>query len=159
MTPSPAWPKTSAASPSKATLVSVVRFGQRKENPRTQPASTSRRMQGHGLPLIRRAEHGQRPNILRGVGDRCARGGQRYAAGAISLPVSIIEVMAALVDHASEPLWLEAQYNACQIVVGGKLVEPGIDGALRSLGGQLSCMLFLMYQLGIVGILLSGGAY
>ncbi|MBK8840944.1 MAG: hypothetical protein IPO30_20415 [Hyphomonadaceae bacterium] len=74
-------------------------------------------------------------------------------------PVSIIEVMAALVDHASEPLWLEAQYNACQIVVGGKLGEPGIDGALRSLGRQLSCMLFLMYQLGIVGILLSGGAY
>ena len=109
--------------------------------------------------------------MLRGVGDRCVRGGRRYASGALSFPVSINEVMAALVDHPSEPLWLdayeaptdddrwlEAQYNACQIVVGGKLVEPGIDGALRSLGGQLSCMLFLMYQLGIVGILLSGGA-
>lgn len=55
---------------------------------------------------------------------------------AITLPVSINAVMVALVDHASEPLWLdayeppktemrwlEAEYNAYQMAVGGKLIQ------------------------------------
>lgn len=58
------------------------------------------------------------------------------AAPAISLPVSINEVMVALVDHASEPMWLDAyeppktdegwletRYNAYQVVVAGKLIQ------------------------------------
>jgi hypothetical protein len=60
-------------------------------------------------------------------------------APTITLPVSINAVMVALVDHASEPLWLdayeppktadrwlEAEYNAYQMVVSGKLIQlPG----------------------------------
>ena len=58
------------------------------------------------------------------------------AAPAITLPVSINAVMVALVDHASEPLWLdayqapatddrwrEAEYNAYQMAVAGKLIQ------------------------------------
>jgi hypothetical protein len=54
----------------------------------------------------------------------------------ITLPVSINATMVALVDHASEPLWLdayeppttemrwlEAEYNAYQMAVGGKLIQ------------------------------------
>jgi hypothetical protein len=62
------------------------------------------------------------------------------AAPRIVLPVSINEVMVALVDHASEPMWLDAyeppktdegwletRYNAYQIAVSGKLIQlPGI---------------------------------
>ena len=57
----------------------------------------------------------------------------------ITLPVSMNAVMVALVDHASEPLWLdayeppktadrwlEAEYNAYQMAVSGKLSQlPG----------------------------------
>ncbi len=56
-------------------------------------------------------------------------------APTIKLPVSINAIMVALVDHASEPLWVdayvpptteerwkEAEYNAYQIAVGGKLI-------------------------------------
>lgn len=58
------------------------------------------------------------------------------AAPPIKLPISVNEIMVALVDHASEPLWLdayqppktddhwlEAQYNAYQVVIAGKLIE------------------------------------
>jgi hypothetical protein len=58
------------------------------------------------------------------------------AAPATTLPVSINAVMVALVDHASEPLWLdaydppnsparwsEAEYNAYQMAVSGKLIQ------------------------------------
>ena len=62
------------------------------------------------------------------------------AAQDISLPISINEVMVALVDHASEPVWLDAyeppktdqgwletRYNAYQVVIAGKLIQlPGI---------------------------------
>ncbi len=54
----------------------------------------------------------------------------------IKLPVSINATMVALVDHASEPLWVdayvapttearwqEAQYNAYQLAVAGKLIQ------------------------------------
>lgn len=54
----------------------------------------------------------------------------------ITLPVSINAVMVALVDHASEPLWLdayepptteagwrEAEHHAYQMAVGGKLIQ------------------------------------
>ncbi len=58
------------------------------------------------------------------------------AAPAVTLPVSLNAVMVALVDHASEPLWLdaydppnsaarwsEAEYNAYQMAVSGKLIQ------------------------------------
>jgi hypothetical protein len=58
------------------------------------------------------------------------------AAQAITLPVSINAIMVALVDHASEPLWLdayeppktddrwrEAEYNGYQMAVSGKLIQ------------------------------------
>lgn len=58
------------------------------------------------------------------------------AAAAIKLPVSINAIMVALVDHASEPLWLdayeppatddrwrEAEYNAYQMAISGKLIQ------------------------------------
>ncbi|MDP3492904.1 MAG: hypothetical protein Q8R82_07305 [Hyphomonadaceae bacterium] len=58
------------------------------------------------------------------------------AATPIKLPVSINAIMVALVDHASEPLWLdayeppatadrwlEAQYNAYQMAISGKLIQ------------------------------------
>jgi len=58
------------------------------------------------------------------------------ATRVITLPVSINAAMVALVDHASEPLWLdayeppktemrwlEAEYNAYQMAVGGKLIQ------------------------------------
>ena len=58
------------------------------------------------------------------------------SAPAITLPVSINATMVALVDHASEPLWVdayvpptteerwnEAEYNAYQVAVAGKLVQ------------------------------------
>lgn len=58
------------------------------------------------------------------------------AAPAIKLPVSINATMVALVDHASEPLWIdaylapttedrwqEAEYNAYQLAVAGKLIQ------------------------------------
>ena len=54
----------------------------------------------------------------------------------ITLPISLNAVMVALVDHASEPLWLdayeppatearwlEAEYNAYQMAVSGKLIQ------------------------------------
>ncbi len=54
----------------------------------------------------------------------------------ITLPVSLNAVMVSLVDHASEPLWLdaydppssdarwsEAEYNAYQMAVSGKLIQ------------------------------------
>jgi hypothetical protein len=54
----------------------------------------------------------------------------------ITLPVSINAVMVALVDHASEPLWLdayeapttearwmEAEYNGYQMAISGKLIQ------------------------------------
>ncbi len=54
----------------------------------------------------------------------------------ITLPVSINAVMVALVDHASEPLWLDAyeppttearwlesEHNAYQMAIGGKLIQ------------------------------------
>ena len=54
----------------------------------------------------------------------------------ITLPVSLNAVMVALVDHASEPLWLDAyeppttearwlesEYNAYQMAIGGKLIQ------------------------------------
>jgi hypothetical protein len=57
-------------------------------------------------------------------------------APAITLPVSINAVMVALVDHASEPLWLDAyeppktadrwletEYNAYQMAMSGKLIQ------------------------------------
>jgi len=57
-------------------------------------------------------------------------------APSITLPVSINATMVALVDHASEPLWLdayqppttddrwrEAEYNAYQLAVSGKLIQ------------------------------------
>jgi hypothetical protein len=57
------------------------------------------------------------------------------SAPTIKLPVSINAIMVALVDHASEPLWVdayvaptteerwkEAEYNAYQVAVGGKLI-------------------------------------
>ena len=57
-------------------------------------------------------------------------------APALKLPVSINAVMVALVDHASEPLWLdayepptsddhwlEAQYDAYQMAISGKLIQ------------------------------------
>lgn len=58
------------------------------------------------------------------------------AGTSIKLPVSINATMVALVDHASEPLWLdayqppttddrwrEAEYNAYQLAVSGKLIQ------------------------------------
>jgi hypothetical protein len=58
------------------------------------------------------------------------------AAASITLPVSINAIMVSLVDHASEPLWLdayeppttadrwlEAQYNAYQMAISGKLIQ------------------------------------
>lgn len=58
------------------------------------------------------------------------------AAPALTLPVSINATMVALVDHASEPLWIdayvaptsddrwaEAEYNAYQLAVAGKLIQ------------------------------------
>lgn len=58
------------------------------------------------------------------------------APQAISLPVSLNAVMVALVDHASEPLWVdayeppttdegwrEAEYNAYQMAIAGKLIQ------------------------------------
>lgn len=61
---------------------------------------------------------------------------QAAATRVITLPVSINAAMVALVDHASEPLWLdayespktemrwlEAEYNAYQMAVGGKLIQ------------------------------------
>ena len=58
------------------------------------------------------------------------------AAPAITLPVSLNAVMVALVDHASEPLWVdaykspksaagwrEAEYDAYQMAVSGKLIQ------------------------------------
>ncbi len=60
-------------------------------------------------------------------------------APALKLPVSINATMVALVDHASEPLWIdayvpptsedrwaEAEYNAYQLAVAGKLIQ--LDG-------------------------------
>lgn len=60
---------------------------------------------------------------------------------ALALPVSINAVMVALVDHASEPLWLdayrapkttdgwhEAEYNAYQMAVSGKLIQVAGTG-------------------------------
>lgn len=61
------------------------------------------------------------------------------AATPVTLPVSLNAVMVALVDHASEPLWLDAyeapkttdrwletEYNAYQMAVSGKLIQlPG----------------------------------
>ena len=57
-------------------------------------------------------------------------------APALKLPVSINATMVALVDHASEPLWVdayvapttderwaEAEYNAYQLAVAGKLIR------------------------------------
>lgn len=57
-------------------------------------------------------------------------------AAMLKLPVSINATMVALVDHASEPLWVDAyvppttdegwqdaEYNAYQIAVGGKLIQ------------------------------------
>lgn len=54
----------------------------------------------------------------------------------VTLPVSLNAVMVALVDHASEPLWLdayeppttedgwrEAEHHAYQMAVGGKLIQ------------------------------------
>ena len=58
------------------------------------------------------------------------------ATPTIKLPVSINATMVALVDHASEPLWVdayvaptsearwrEAQYNAYQLAIAGKLIQ------------------------------------
>ena len=58
------------------------------------------------------------------------------AARPVTLPVSLNAVMVALVDHASEPLWLdayeppttdagwrEAEHHAYQMAVGGKLIQ------------------------------------
>lgn len=58
------------------------------------------------------------------------------APAAPTLPVSINATMVALVDHASEPLWVdayvaptteerwaEAEYNAYQLAVAGKLIQ------------------------------------
>jgi len=58
------------------------------------------------------------------------------AVAPITLPVSINATMVALVDHASEPLWLdayepptsearwrEAEYNAYQMAISGKLIQ------------------------------------
>ena len=66
---------------------------------------------------------------------------QTAAPSPIALPVSINAVMVALVDHASEPLWLdayqppktddhwrEAQYNAYQLAIAGKLVQLAGSG-------------------------------
>jgi len=57
-------------------------------------------------------------------------------APSITLPVSINATMVALVDHASEPFWLdayeppttddrwrEAEYNAYQLAISGKLIQ------------------------------------
>ena len=57
-------------------------------------------------------------------------------ATAITLPVSLNAVMVALVDHASEPLWVDAyknptteahwresEYDAYQMAVSGKLIQ------------------------------------
>ncbi len=54
----------------------------------------------------------------------------------VTLPVSLNAVMVALVDHASEPLWLgayepptteqgwrEAEHHAYQMAIGGKLIQ------------------------------------
>lgn len=54
----------------------------------------------------------------------------------VTLPISLNAVMVALVDHASEPLWLdayepptteagwrEAEHHAYQMAVGGKLIQ------------------------------------
>lgn len=61
---------------------------------------------------------------------------RRRPPPSITLPVSINATMVALVDHASEPLWLdayqppttddrwrEAEYNAYQLAVSGKLIQ------------------------------------
>ncbi len=57
-------------------------------------------------------------------------------APSIRLPVSLNEVMVALVDYSSEPLWLDAyepptteegwmmaEYNAYQMAIGGKTIQ------------------------------------
>jgi hypothetical protein len=67
---------------------------------------------------------------------KAATPAQSTAALPITLPVSINAVMVALVDHASEPLWvaayeppstpdrwLEAEYEAYQMAIAGKLVQ------------------------------------
>ena len=58
------------------------------------------------------------------------------APAPITLPVSINAIMVALVDHASEPLWVaayknpatpdawrEAEYDAYQMAIAGKLIQ------------------------------------
>jgi hypothetical protein len=63
------------------------------------------------------------------------------AAAAPTMPVSINAVMVALVDHASEPLWVaahnppkseaawrEAEYDAYQVAVTGKLIQLAGSG-------------------------------
>lgn len=63
-------------------------------------------------------------------------------ASAITLPVSINATMVALVDHASEPLWVaayktpkndaawkETEYDAYQVAVTGKLIQLAGTGA------------------------------
>jgi hypothetical protein len=58
------------------------------------------------------------------------------AAPAVTLPVSLNAVMVSLVDHASEPLWVDAykapknaagwretEYDAYQMAVSGKLIQ------------------------------------
>lgn len=66
---------------------------------------------------------------------------QSAAQSPLLLPVSLNAVMVALVDHASEPLWLdaydpptsdarwaEAEYNAYQMAVSGKLIQIAGSG-------------------------------
>ena len=58
------------------------------------------------------------------------------AAASITLPVSINAIMVSLVDHASEPLWVDAykapqnadawretEYDAYQMAIAGKLIQ------------------------------------
>lgn len=58
------------------------------------------------------------------------------AARQVTLPISLNAVMVSLVDHASEPLWLdayeppttdagwrEAEHHAYQMAIGGKLIQ------------------------------------
>ncbi len=86
---------------------------------------------------------------------------QVAVAPTIKLPVSINATMVALVDHASEPLWVdayiaptsearwrEAQYNAYQLAIAGKLIQLegtgpndavwAADPAWRSIADELS---------------------
>ena len=66
----------------------------------------------------------------------------KTAAAAVTLPVSINATMVALVDHASEPLWVaaykppkteaawkETEYDAYQVAVTGKLIQLAGTGA------------------------------